>query len=203
MTAHSEYVADSFEHAGLTVEIVQDMESRSRDDLGDHLGTIAAEDYGDERIRPNSYAYVDVAEHIREKRLDGCTVIPLYLADYGSNGARIYESDSPNAFIYVTAEKIAEEYKGARPTHRAQARKVLRAEVEEFDNLLQGNVFGIVVRESEDGDMLESVWGFVGEYDSEWMIRESAREMAEGCAEQVAAEGTERAEWAARDVVTV
>ncbi|HUX02457.1 MAG TPA: hypothetical protein VMY35_15960, partial [Phycisphaerae bacterium] len=61
------------------------------------------------------------------------------------------------------------------------AEACLRAEVSTYDDYLTGQVFGYVV-EDEDGNDLDSCWGFYGED----YCRETARESAEAIAPNLA-----------------
>lgn len=129
---------------------------------------------------------------------DAVLTLPLYFADYGSSGARIYVSGDPNCAICFTQEDLDKEWSGSVD----DATKYAEARINELDEWMQGNVFGIVVRHPETHEVLESVWGFIGEPDAEYITSE-AKAMAEACAAEIEHEKQLVAEWAARDVVTV
>jgi hypothetical protein len=168
---------------GLTARIYPDWESRSPREDYDNVGTLALEDYGDEQPPRNWGEYADTLEPtIRELRRDGNTVLPLRLEDYGSSGARLRVTDAEdaNGYIYAGREKIAEEWGEGRKA-RKKARAYLRGEVAEMDAVLQGEVYGWAI-ENTAGDVLESVWGFIGEYDpdpAKWYVVQEAREALE------------------------
>jgi hypothetical protein len=171
----------------------------------------------------------DVARYFAEA-YNAALTIPLYFAYYGSTGARIYESDNPNCALVFTQEEINREWSGHIEPYTVKmknavdesltgetreyggARAYAKARIDELDDYLQGNVFGIVVRERTDedidpedddsGEVLESVWGFIGNPDGDWILGE-ARELAEAASEQVAHEKACAFAWACRDVVTI
>lgn len=206
MTHLDDYTENEFEHAGLTVRIVRDIDPalNPRTDY-DAPSTW----YGEGGESSWAGGYCSAAEWIREKRLEGCSVIPVRYADYGSNGARLYEADlddANGAFICDLATVRHEwgEGSGKYQGHNG-ARRYMRGEIAEMDQFLQGNVYGIVIGD-ETNDNIESVWGFIGEPDADWILSE-ARDLAEGVRDSIdadkAREDNER-QWAARqEIATV
>lgn len=71
-------------------------------------------------------------------------------------------------------------------------------EVEEYASYLEGDVYGYIVYDPEDNEQ-ESCWGFIGHKHAV----EAAKEAAETVASSHERELAERAEWAARDVMTL
>lgn len=226
--------AETFEHAGLTVEIVPDDEGGISDPQDhDNAGTIYswADGFdGDEAIhepdlqvdeeddwnKPSRWRTIDLAEFMSINHGAALT-LGLRFEDYGSSGARIHlNNDDPNAAIVFTQKELDADWSGSVD----DATKYAKARINELDNWLQGNVYGIVIREpSNDGitycaegkgvraEVLASVWGFIGDIFGDRGEREyiwtEAKAMAEGCAEEIAAEKAKAYEWACRDVVTV
>jgi hypothetical protein len=195
----NDMTAEKFDHAGLAVRIVHDDEPAFNPRTDYDTPSVWHGEGGESRLNP---AYADWSEWIREKRLAGSSVIPVRYADYGSSGARLYETDMDNAngAFVCDRETIKKEWGTGRGKFKGAngARNYMRGEVKEMDLCLQGYVFGIVIEGS--GEQIESVWGFIGEPDADWIISE-AKEMAEACAESIAkAEAAERRErrWAAR-----
>ena len=150
---------------------------------------------------------VGLIEYI--KRTYGATVIlPLYLYDhsglsmsagtFGENPGYPYNDQWDAGMVGVifdTPEQI--EKTGIDPDPE-NIEKALRAEIEEYDKYLRGEVF--YVRSEIPGmeSKEEVIGGFVGE---EW-AREQAIETAEWCDQVVQEERAERKRWAERDVVT-
>jgi hypothetical protein len=68
-------------------------------------------------------------------------------------------------WVYVTKAKAREEF-GKRLTKArlAKVEECLRGEVKTYDDYLTGNVWGFIV-EDEDGNHVDSCWGFVGDVD--------------------------------------
>lgn len=220
-------VMDRWEHAGVVVEIVHDDDPLSPQE-NDNAGTIYSWHrwfVGDERIpEPDKWAYCDEdgdldpeaeigSETWREVTLDewfqlqysAVVVIPLWYEEGRGGMASIYESDNPNCALVFTQEDLEKEWGGSAD----DARRYAEARIKELDDYLQGQVWGIVIREPSDeiggegtGLILWSVWGFIGDPDSGW-IRETANEEAETQAHILQAEADEVAYWAARDVVTL
>lgn len=91
-------------------------------------------------------------------------------------------------------EAMGEGWRGHRtPEWVAEA---VNGEVEEYARYLEGDCYGYVV--AEDTPFHDSCWGFIGfKY-----AKEEANRAASDAAEQIANEAREKAEWAARDVVT-
>lgn len=88
------------------------------------------------------------------------------------------------------------------------ARHIMEAEVEEYDQYLTGDVWGVVV-EDESGEELDSCWGMYGSDYAEEQMDEMAGHMVKALEarlgeEQAAAEieSAERQYWAERDVMT-
>jgi hypothetical protein len=94
---------------------------------------------------------------------------PVFFYDYGSNGCSMSlgsenETPQPAGFIYVTKDKIREEWAVRRIS--AKVRKIvtdnLRAEVATYNQYLTGDVYGYVIEDDETGDHVDSCWGFFG-----------------------------------------
>lgn len=101
-------------------------------------------------------------------------------------------------FVVVRENEIKEAMGDDWEKHRTPewVSEAVNGEVEEYARYLEGDVYGYVV--ADDTPFSDSCWGFIGfKY-----AKEQANEAAEGAAEQIADEARERAEWAARDVVT-
>jgi len=75
----------------------------------------------------------------------------------------------PIGFIYVTLEKLKEEY-GDNPLAAKHAKRCMQGEIEALDQYLTGDVWGVVIeKETECGECghkedehLDSCWGFYG-----------------------------------------
>jgi len=113
---------------------------------------------------------------------ESALLLPLFLYDHSgitmSTGAFSCPWDSGQVgWIYATHDDIRREYSRKRLSKKTldRARTLLEGEVEEYDNYLTGNVWGFIV-EDEDGDNLDSCWGFNGE--PEYCLSEARRSAA-------------------------
>lgn len=165
---------ETFEHAGIMVEIHHDDEPESPRDW-ENLGTMVC--YHDRyRLgdKDNGFAdvndrlnYVDVNVVWRYMRRYAAVVLPLGLYDhsrismYVSSGGHPCPWDSGDVgFIYVTRERVIKEWGDLSPESIDKAGRALRAEVETYDQYLTGNVWGYVVAPGTDDE--DSCWGFFG-----------------------------------------
>ena len=189
-----ETMAESFEHAGMIVEIHWDNDPESPREW-DNAGTMVCwhsrYNLGDHKT--NDFASPDEFREWWKENGKGGVILPLYLYDHGgitmSCGAFSCPWDSGQVgWIYCTADTIRHEWgkgKKSRITKamREQAEKCLRQEVETYDDFLTGQVYGYVVRQpiiDECGDDTgegeeDSCWGFYGLDD----CREEAKSIAE------------------------
>lgn len=124
----------------------------------------------------------------------GLLLLPLYLYDHSgitiSTGPFSCPHDSGQVgYIYATAEAIAKAWGTERDEERAKqgkrlrrklykkAEEALRAEIEEFDQYLTGDVYGYVLRD-DTGEVVDSCWGFYGHKHAE-VEAKGAKEYAE------------------------
>lgn len=111
-------------------------------------------------------------EFIRAK--EGAVVIQLFLYEHSGITMRMYQAtckwDSSNTgYIYVSKERIIEEYGDASEESVEKARKMLEAEVKTYAQYLEGDIYGFKVikvnicdlgHEHEEEE--DSCWGFYG-----------------------------------------
>jgi len=102
----------------------------------------------------------DTQEYYEPSELD--LVLPLYLYDHSGLTMRVtpfscsFDSGQVG-IIYATKEQIDKEFDGDYD----RARACLESEVEVYDQYLTGDVWGYVI-EDQDGNHLDSCWGFYG-----------------------------------------
>jgi hypothetical protein len=139
-------------------------------------------------------------------------------SDTKSDGRFIGDGDGWDTsfvgFVYVTRERAfalgipGTNFKGGgEPTTEVDDLNELHAEmirqaeseVREYAMYLEGDAGGFVIKD-EDGEVLDSTWGFLGLWED--YVTEEAKWAAERCREDLNGEANEAAEWAARDVVT-
>lgn len=112
----------------------------------------------------------EIRDHLRKEH-DAHVILPLYLYDHSgitisTDPFSCHWDSGQVGFIYATRQKIMEEAPG-KPKYltkkvRAWAEKLLKSEVETYDQLLTGDVWGYVI-EDADGEKIESCWGYFGE----------------------------------------
>jgi len=77
-----------------------------------------------------------------------------------------------SGFVYTTVEKALKEFgrKKMSGKLKGKVQEILRQEVETFDQCLQGDVYGYVVR--RDGEDADSCWGIYGLEQAEKEVKE-------------------------------
>jgi hypothetical protein len=157
----------------LTLHIRQDIDPESPREW-DNLGTMVCfhsrYGLGDEsRLRSDSFSGWDEVEDYLREEFGAEILLPLYLYDHGGLTMRTSPFSCPwdsgqVGFIYTTRERVLKDYNKKRLTKslREKAEASLRTEVETYDQFLRGEVYGFVI-EDEDGEHVDSCWGFFGE----------------------------------------
>lgn len=105
--------------------------------------------------------------------------IPLEYVSYSCADVRLRECSEERAegIIYVSKEKLIEEYGSVDDETIAKAMSYMKGELETFNHYLEGEVFGFVVQDmkSED-DHVDSCWGFYGYDHKESGLYEQAKD---------------------------
>jgi hypothetical protein len=137
----------------------------------DYLGTMACYhrryDLGD----PNPPDPSDLRAMVKKGHV---IALPLYLMDHSglwmSTTADQFRAVDPMGwdwgqvgYIFVTRQKVREDFcvKRISPQLRDLVERMLQAEVREYNDYLQGDVYGYTV-EDDEGRTLDSCWGFIG-----------------------------------------
>jgi hypothetical protein len=169
---------DEFTHNGFNVRIEPDPDPEDPSD--GFLGKLAYR---------NTSRYVVGNEPVSSERLDEiaamspdeCVRLPLYAYVHSgtvlnTTGFSCPWDSGQCGFAYVEAEDVKKEYgvQAITPEIRRRVEECLKAEVESFSNYLGGGYYGYVV-EDEDGDQIDSCWGF-DDYD---YCVETAKEAAD------------------------
>ncbi len=101
--------------------------------------------------------------------------LDLYLYDHSGITMRTYPfncrwDSGQVGYAYITKEAIRENWNLKRVSKEkiAHAERILKSEVQAYDDFLTGNVFGYITKDAE-GEHLDSCWGFYGK---EYMIEE-------------------------------
>jgi hypothetical protein len=163
------------DYKGFEFEIEQDEDApnprREFDNLGAMVCWHGRYDLGDiqaEYYQKGPDAFVDWAR-VNSKQI--ALILPLYLYDHSGLRIRVgsfngllpeghAEFDTTEVgFIYVTKEALRKEYGCKRISAKTlrEAEGALKAEVEEYDQYLSGDVWGYNIKGLDD-----SCWGFFG-----------------------------------------
>lgn len=165
---------ETIERGGLRARVVYDPNPMSPRDW-DNLWTFSAEDRQYCIRDKGALGYYD------DLRESGALVVPLWISyEYGEltagyitdpltdedDAARTTERYgakrfSPDGFAYVTREDMLKEFNHRIVTARDKARALecLKDEIKDYNQYVTGQVYGIVV-EDEDGDTIDSCWGY-------------------------------------------
>lgn len=194
-------LAESYEHAGVKVNIYYDREPHTpreetfgttivawhrRSNLGD-----PGFNYGD---LPRFDTPAELEQWLRDEH--GALVVkPLYLYEHSGQTISLKPFSDPwdsgqVGYVFVTRKHLDDT--------GGEAEQMIEADVEVYDAYLRGEVYGFVVAEDEDDE--ESCWGFVGAIA---YCKEEANATAEFINREREREADEVAYWAARDVVTL
>lgn len=184
-----DYLVETINYKGYDIKIYQDDYPKNPRDWG-NLGTIfyAHRKYilGDIDIsKLGDFNDWKEIENYLIKTYKPPVILPLYLYDHSIQHIKVgdwYGVGLPQGYAefdtgkvgYIIAErdKVLAEYKVKRVSKKlkAQVEDILRAEVEEFDDYVSGNVYGYEVE-----DLDESCWGFYGDYNN--YLLEDAKEV--------------------------
>jgi hypothetical protein len=106
---------------------------------------------------------------------EGAVVIKLFLHDHSGITMHMYQAScrwdsSMVGYIYVSKERIIEEYGDASEESIEKARGVLESEVRTYAQYLEGDIYGFKVMKVTTCDLghdheeeLDSCWGFYGD----------------------------------------
>jgi hypothetical protein len=153
---------------GNTLEIYQDMSGESPrewDNLGKMICFHKRYNLGDKHDIDHS-DYSSWQELIDENFSEDDVVINLYLLDHSclrmSTSPFLCPWDSGQVGIYVvTRREIIDNYGTYSPATISQAKRCIEAEVETYDQYLNGEVYGYVLKDSK-GEEIDSCFGFYG-----------------------------------------
>jgi len=183
--------AEKFKHNGFTVTIYfdpQPMDPRECDNLSTLACWHRRASLGDEQIEGMNAK--ELIKHVRDKGDKILALVPLYLYQHSgmtmnTTGFSSGWDSGQVGWGYVTrasAEQMGcvgtykDRETGETKTYdKAFFEDAIRQEVKVYDDFITGQCFGYEVTD-EDGDHIDSCWGFVGDLD---YVRKEARESAE------------------------
>jgi len=97
----------------------------------------------------------------------GLIILPLFLYEHSgitiSTGEFDCSWDSGQVgFIYMSVEEFTKNCEGNTEASLDEAKKILEADVQTYDQYLRGDMWGYSI-EDGDGNFVDSCWGFYGE----------------------------------------
>jgi len=149
-------------------QILQDTDIQDPRAAWDHIGVMYCEH--------NTHTLGDKdAEH--PKNVDHVCALPLYLYDHSgitmnTTGFSCPWDSGQVGAIYIPKVDADEWLKPDGTYDMPAMEKILKAEVTEYDQFLTGDVWGYVI-ENDEGEEVESCWGFYGESYCESMANEA------------------------------
>jgi hypothetical protein len=176
-------VISTQKYKGYKIEVIQDEEPfdpRENDNLGTMVCFHSRYTLGD---KDHGYTRESLLEHLKNTNP---VHLPLYLLDHSgitiSTGT--YACDPQGwdtscvGVIFIDLEKARKEmgWKVVTPRRRERLMGILQAEVEEYDHYLRGDAYGFKVTD-KDGDVIASVWGFLGDFEKSGLLNEARAEV--------------------------
>lgn len=151
-----------------TVTITRDVTPSNPRLNYDHIGTMVC-----------AHKRYDMGDEDATRPPAGAFVLPIYMLDHSRIALSHTPFTGPHAAWdsgllgehYITPGKAAEE--GIDFEDKAKLAEILKAELQEYQAYMDGDVWGYVI-EDEEGSELDSCWGYYG---STW---ERVKHMAEG-----------------------
>lgn len=132
----------------------------NRYNLGDENHTVAMEECD---------TWEEVEKEICKEYGRDCIMLPIYIYDHSGITIRTTPFscrwDSGRVGTIVVSRKKAREEYGMKRITKANLEKVekyLEGEVETYDQYLTGDVYGYQITKDEDGEEVDSCWGFFG-----------------------------------------
>lgn len=171
------------EHGGLTLKIYHDQDTqnpREWSNVGKMVCSHRRYYLGDEQFNASDfYNWEEVAEWLKNER-EAVILLPLILYDHSGLSMSTRRDYPFNCqwdagqigFIYCTQKQVDDEFSG----DVEKAKNYLAAEVGCYDDYLRGNCFGYVI-EDEEGDFVDSCWGYLGDYNCDGGVLSEGRAM--------------------------
>jgi hypothetical protein len=168
-----DYIVETETIGKYRIDIIQDTDPespRTWDNLGTMVCFHSRYNLGDKHnYNHKDYNGWDEMEKDIIKHENVGVILPLYLYDHSgitmnTTGFSCSFDSGQVGFIFISKEKIREEYGVKRITQKVRDRitKNLVGEVETYDQYLTGDVYGYRITDTETDEELDSCWGFYG-----------------------------------------
>ena len=205
------------EYKGYFYSIEQDENAENPRDF-DHFTHMITVPQRHNKFDDEEMSREEIEEIIKRKDV---IALPLIIYDHSGiwmSTGRQYPFNDPwdsshIGFIYVTLEEIRREMGRPKPrknninpdikaikhvtkADREHAIRLMKSEVQEYSDWLSGNVWGFVVYDGEDDDVVDSCWGYYGDEGYryaeqeaksiiDWRVEQDAKERTEKTKEEV------------------
>jgi hypothetical protein len=168
-----DYIVETETIGKYRIDIIQDTDPespRTWDNLGTMICFHSRYNLGDKHnYNHNHYNGWGEMEKDIIKTENVGVILPLYLYDHSgitmnTTGFSCGWDSGQVGFIFISKEKIREEYGVKRITQKVRDRitKNLVGEVETYDQYLTGDIYGYRITDTETDEKLDSCWGFYG-----------------------------------------
>ena len=179
---------ETFQHNGKTIEIHQDENIENIRESCDHLDIMVCfhkrYSLGDKNhgyCSTNFNTWEELENKIIEDHKP-IAIVPLYLYDHSgitinTTGFSCPWDSGQIGFSFIPRNVYLKEFERKRSSKKLEekAMNYLLDSVEEYRQCLEGEVYGYVIKNPENNEILESCWGFYG-LD---FVRQSAKKMAD------------------------
>ena len=186
---------ETYEHAGLTIEIHVDEYSESPREWDNAGKLVIYSRYGvevdelDRTFRTDDYSNWDELEKAVLECYPKAELLPVYRYEhscvaYNTTGFSCPWDSCRVGFILCTYEDMLKEWGKKIVTQRVRgmARKCMASEVKTYSQWANGEVYGYIIKDENGEDLVggfyDSCWGFYGE--------EYVKQEAESAAESIA-----------------
>ena len=155
------YLKDEIDYNGMTIKVYYDEDAESPAGW-DTPDAFLCSDYRSLNVNSECLSAEDCREAIEDGKwfLNGFYIFPVCIYDHSGICIHLGESrgwDYSNGYAFICVKRM----KGWS-WQKSKAEKIADGVVDEWNMYLEGEVYGFVA-EDEDGNELDSCWGFYGD----------------------------------------
>lgn len=143
--------------------------------LGDEHDYASPRDFLEEMVEPyiaEDTELEDMSDNeiLSILRENDFIILPIFLLDHSGLSISVFDfgdrwDSGQVGWIYVSPERIKKEYGAVNKITKELVLKELKAEIEIYDNFLRGNVWDFTLYDTNIGEMIDSIGGFIGDID--------------------------------------